>query len=127
MSFYIEAKEILAEFQMKTPVTGLPSHEFTSYDPVLPANQADATAVALNQLTLEPGGFDEVNRVIWYTVTDVDIGEHVNFAGRVWEVVTHDNYDETTFSNLHVYKLVDIKSMQNVDNTEVGDGTDKWR
>lgn len=122
MSFYIDADEILQEFQMTRPVTGLNGLELESYDPVLPANSASSKALALTQLTLEPGGFDEVNRANWFTKVEVAIGQYVSFAGKRWEVSAKDNYDESGFSNLRAYRLIEVDSLQSKEVPH-----DKWR
>lgn len=120
MAFFIDAREILDEFQMTNPVIVLATNE-QSYDPVLPKNKSSLSSPTLNEFIQDAGGFDDVNRAVWYTTVKVKTGDFVLFNNIRWRIVSTDDYNATTFSNFYVYGLLAAESLQGKDVSEDGE------
>ncbi|MGL5301488.1 MAG: hypothetical protein ACRC9Z_10470 [Weissella confusa] len=115
MSFYIDAREILDEFQMTQPVTLEDDATFESYDPVLSNNNAGSTSAgSLTQLIQaeKSGGFDNVDRAVWYTTHELPLDKRVIFADKRWTIVRIEDYVESSFSNLFIYDLQAVGALQ---------------
>ncbi|MFL4498452.1 hypothetical protein [Weissella sp. MSCH1] len=123
MAFFIDAKEILNEFQMTVPVTVIKTGE-QSYDPILPKNKASLASPALSQFIQDAGGWDGIDRAVWYTTTTVPLGEFLMFNETRWRITSVDDYDATTFSNFYVYGLQAADSLQRKD---IDDNDEYWK